>query len=161
MQAAAMRVWNERTSVQSRLTSSRFLRLWTSRWITPAMASATSTRPLAVNRQARLMALLAVTGPAIARPSWARLMRSRRTAAATKAARVRDWVGSRFEVTRAIQSRIDWGDTAAPAGGATMGRRGNPDCTAPKAGSHRVFSPNALGGMTQGRPRLLPGQGTD
>jgi hypothetical protein len=81
----------------------------------PAMASATSTRRLQVNRQARLMAALAVDGPAILRPIEARLGRSVRTAAATKAARVRDWLGRRFEVTQTTHSTIDWWDTVAPS----------------------------------------------
>ncbi len=90
MQAAAMRVWNPRNSVQSELTSSFFFRLRTSLLITSAMPSATSIRGLQANRQARLMALLAVIGPAISRPICARLGRSQRMAAATNTARVFD-----------------------------------------------------------------------
>src|SRR6516165_3869418 len=116
MQAAAIRQWKERTSVQSKLTSSRFLRLRTRRAMTPAIASATSTRWLSVNRQARLMALLAVIGPASRRPTVARLGRSVRMAAATSTARVLDWLGRRFDVTQATQPRIDWVDTVAPSG---------------------------------------------
>ena len=102
-----MRHLKERTSVQSKLTSRRFFRLRTNRARTPAMASATSTRPLSVNRQAGLMAALAVVGPASRRPIEARSGRSVRMAAATSTASVRDWLGRRFEVTQAIQSRID------------------------------------------------------
>ena len=114
MQAAAIRVWKSRTSVQSRLTMIVFLRRRVSSLTTPAMASCrTSTRRLQVNRQARLMVCLAATGPAILRPMVARLRRSVRTAAATRAARVLDWLGRRLEVTQATHFRIDWqGDCA-------------------------------------------------
>src|SRR5262249_60567615 len=98
MQAAAIRVWNSRNSVQSKLTNSRFFRLRTSLAITSAMASETSIRGLQVKRQARLMALLAVIGPAIFRPTWARLGRSQRMAAATRTARGLDLLGRRREV---------------------------------------------------------------
>ncbi len=72
-------------------------------------------RWLSVNRQARLMALLAVLGPASCRPMVARLGRSVRMAAATSTARVRDWLGKSFEVTTATHPRIDWVDTVAPS----------------------------------------------
>ncbi len=62
------------------------------------------------------MADLAVVGPARRRPMDARLGRSVRTAAAPSTARVRDWLGRRFEVTAATHPRIDWVDTVAPSG---------------------------------------------
>src|SRR5262245_66590360 len=110
MQAAAIRVWKSRNSVQSKLTRRRFFRLRTSLAITVAMPSETSIRSLQVNRQARLMALLAVTGPAMPRPIWARLGRSHRIAAATRTARVFDWLGSRPVV---MMSQGQWKDVAA------------------------------------------------
>src|SRR5262249_35897412 len=115
MQAAAIRVWKRRNSVQSKLTSSRFFRLRTSLAITSAMASATSIRSLPVNRQARLMAPLAVGGAAISRPRWARLGRSQRVGGAARAARVFDWLGRRRVVTVRTQVRIDCVDTVAPS----------------------------------------------
>lgn len=81
--------------------------------MTPAIASATSTRWSSVKRRARLMAALAVAGPAIRRPTVARLGRSTRIAAATRAASVADWLGRRFEVSQATRVMID---TAAPSG---------------------------------------------
>src|SRR5215472_18003041 len=115
MQAAATRVWKSRNSVQSKLIKIRFLRLRTSLAMTSAMASATSIRSLQVKRQARLMALLAVTGPAIVRPIWARLGRSVRMAAATRTARVLDWLGRSRVVAVRTQVRIDCVDMVAPS----------------------------------------------
>src|SRR5262245_5241627 len=115
MQAAAIKVWKSRNSVQSQLIKSRFGRLRTSFLITSAMPSATSIRALQVNRQARLMALLAVIGPARPRPIWARLGRSHRMAAATRTARVFDWLGRRRVVAVKTQVRIDSVDTVAPS----------------------------------------------
>ncbi len=131
-----MRAWRSRTSVPLRLTISRFFRRRVNFSTTPAMAVWASTRRLRVNRQARLMVCLAETAPAISRPMEARLSRSVRTEAATEAARVLDRLGRRLEVTQATYSRIDRVDKVAPPGGATIGRRGNPDDPALKVGSH-------------------------
>jgi hypothetical protein len=154
MHADAIRVWNDRTSVQSRLTISRFRRLCESSLTTPAMGSAASTRRLQLNRHARLIVCLAATSPAISRPIWARLTRSRRTEAATSAARVADWVGGRFEVTPRTHARIDWADTVAPSTVRGSEYVNNTTCPAHKVGSHRVFLSEAEVGMSQG-PRSI------
>src|SRR5215831_3580787 len=95
------------------------------------------------------MALLAVTGPAMVRPIWARLGRSQRMAAATRTARVLDWLGKSRVVAVSTQVRIDSVDTVAPSSRMNDAVRRDTDCLIPRAGSHRVLGSKRWVGMSQ------------
>src|SRR5262249_38561376 len=155
-----MRVWNSRNSVQSKLIKIRFFRLRTSLAMTAAMPSATSIRSLQVKRQARLMALLAVIGPARLRPIWARLGRSHRMAAATRTARVLDWLGRKRVVAVRTQMRIDSVDTVAPSSRMNDSVRRHTDCLIRRVGRHCVLGTKRAVGMTQGAAGLSKRRGS-
>src|SRR5262249_27548370 len=115
MTAAAMRVWKERMSVQSRATTNGFFRRRRHSWrIRPCMASLTWTRGLAQKRQVRLILCLAVAPPRSLRPMLARETRPTRRAAAARWARVLAWVRRSSAHRVSTQAMASAGRMAVP-----------------------------------------------